>query len=525
MSSSRLRGLCLVFLGLAIGCASPRAPTGGDKDITPPRIISEESTPNHQTNFSEKEITITFDEWVTLKDVLSQLVISPLMPEPPEVKLKGKSVMVELPDSLREETTYTINFGSAIADLNEGNVLENFSFVFSTGPVLDSVSVFGRLMDAVTLMPASDVLVMLHPANADSAIYTTKPDYLVRSDKEGRWRLENIRRDTFAVMALADENLNFLYDLETESFGWLDEVMVTDKPKIILPDIMIFPKEIQPVVKDVIQPTQGWVKVVLKGSKPWPVPTFNPPIADAVTAWEADTFNVWFPASDFYEGYVLVPGDTMDIQAPRDVTTTPVSIFMQNNSGKLAPHKSARLYTPIPVKAIDTSFLLMRTDSMEKIQFDLSVENDDARYLILNAPWKSHTRYTMVATPGAVSNVLGNVVDTLRTIIQVVDSDEFGDLSITVNGLEDQKEYLMRLLLSGREIATHAIRQDTMFETIHKTLLPGKYQVEIIEDLNGNGLWDTGDFALRRQPERKMIFDLESLRAAWEVKSIITWQP
>lgn len=525
MSSSRLRGLCLVFLGLAIGCASPRAPTGGDKDITPPRIISEESSPNHQTNFSEKEITITFDEWVTLKDVLSQLVISPLMPMPPEVKLKGKSVIVELPDSLREETTYTINFGSAIADLNEGNILENFSFVFSTGPVLDSVSVFGRIVDAVTLMPAPEVLVMLHPANADSAIYTTKPDYVVRSDKEGRWRLENIRKDTFAVMALVDENLNFLYDLETESFGWLDEVLVTDVPKIILPDIMIFPKDIQPVVKDVIQPTQGWVKVVLKGSKPWPVPEFNPPIADAVTAWEADTFNIWFPPSQVYEGYVLVPGDTMEIKAIRDIKTTPVPIFMQNNSGKLAPYKSARLFTPIPVTAMDTSLILMRNDSMEKIQFELTVDTNDARYLTLKAPWKTSTRYTMVAAPGAVTNVFGNLSDTLFTVIQVAEPDEFGDLSITVNGLEKDKTYLMRLILSGREIATHSIRQDTMFETTHKTLLPGKYQVELIEDLNENGFWDTGDFALRRKPERKMIFELESLRAAWEVKSTITWQP
>ncbi len=525
MSSSRFRWLYLVFLGLAVACASPRPPTGGEKDILPPRIISEESTPNYQTNFSEKEITITFDEWVTLKDVLSQLVISPLMPESPDVKLKGKSVIVALPDSLKEETTYTINFGSAIADLNEGNILENFAFVFSTGPVLDSVTVYGTVVDAVTLLPAEDVLVMLHPANADSAIYTTKPDYIVRSDKEGKWRLDNIRADSFSVMVLVDENLNFLYDLETESFGWFDEVLVTDVPKIILPDILLFPKDIQPALADVIHPTQGWLKIVLRGRKPWPVPELKPAIPNAVTAWEADTFNIWYPPSQTYEGLVRVPGDTMEIPTLRDSRSTPDPVFMQNSSGKLAPYQSVRLFTPIPITAIDTSFIRVRTDSMEQIPFELTPESEDARYVILKAPWKSSTRYTLVAAPGAFTNVFGPVTDTLFSIIPVAETDEFGDLAITVNGLENDKTYIMRLILSGREIAKHNIRQDTVFEAVHKTLLPGKYQVEIIEDLNESGFWDTGDYSARRQPERKMIFDLESLRAAWEVNSTITWQP
>ncbi|MEO6130776.1 MAG: Ig-like domain-containing protein, partial [Saprospiraceae bacterium] len=154
-----------------MACASPKAPTGGERDTKPPAIIESASTPNKQTNFQEKEITITFDEWTTLKDIYTQLVISPLMPHAPEIKQKGKGIVIKLPDSLRANTTYTINFGNAIADLNEGNILENYAFIFSTGNVLDSIRLSGNVTYAFTLKPADGAWVMLYPVNEDSAVY------------------------------------------------------------------------------------------------------------------------------------------------------------------------------------------------------------------------------------------------------------------------------------------------------------------------------------------------------------------
>src|SRR5688572_11669522 len=108
----RCRFLAFIATVLIISsCASPKPLSGGESDTAPPVIIEEESTPNQQTNFKENQVVLTFDEWVALKDVYSQLVISPPMPDEPEIKQKGKSIIIDLPDSLREETTYTINFG------------------------------------------------------------------------------------------------------------------------------------------------------------------------------------------------------------------------------------------------------------------------------------------------------------------------------------------------------------------------------------------------------------------------------
>lgn len=526
MVLNRLLKGCFYFIPILVftDCASPRAPTGGDRDEEPPMIIAEESTPNQQTNFNEKEIIITFDEWFALRDVLSQLIISPLMPEQPVVKQKGKSIFITLPDSLKEKTTYTINFGSSIADLNEGNVLENFAFVFSTGPVLDSVFVAGRVIDAVTLKPAADVLVMLHPINEDSAVYKNKPEYVARTDKEGKWKLANIRSDSFRVVALKDANLNFLYDQETEYFGWYEGTLRTETPKILLPDLLVFPKELRRSIRDVIHDSPGWLKIVMGGPKPYELPSFLPPIENAVSVWDGDTIHFWYPPELNYQGNAILVNDTSKILPAKQSKAKPRDFRIKNLTGKLTPHGTAQLFSSIPFRSIDTSKMSLIVDSLEQVPFTIQKDSVDARILLLKGKWKMNSNHLLTVLPRGFINALGDENDTIRASIQVADLDAFGDLTVKVNGLDSNLIYLVTLKIGSKEIVTNKANEQSDIVFVHKGLMPGKYQVEIVEDINGNGYWDTGDFHLKRQPERKMIFELESLRAAWEVESSITWQ-
>jgi hypothetical protein len=121
-----------------------------------------------------------------------------------------------------------LNFGNGIQDLNEGNKLENYSFIFSTGTFLDSIQLNGKVTDAGTLKPAADIWVMLYPTGNDSLVYMQKPEYLTKTNKEGMWSISNVRNDSFLVVALKDENLNFIYDQENELFGWLDHVQYSN---------------------------------------------------------------------------------------------------------------------------------------------------------------------------------------------------------------------------------------------------------------------------------------------------------
>lgn len=505
-------------------CAAPKSPTGGPRDELPPVIIQEESTPNQQTNFKEDEITITFDEWFTIKDVASQLVISPLMPEQPVVKQKGKSIIISLPDSLRENTTFTLNFGSSIADLNEGNVLENYAFVFSTGDVLDSVKMSGKVTNAVTLVPAEGVWVMLYPVGEDSAVYKRKPEYVAKTNKEGKWAMSNIRADSFSVVALKDDNLNFLYDQDTELFGWIDYNIYTLRPIAILPEIMVFPKERQPLIRDVIHTVPGWIKVIVDGPIPKEVPRFNPEVEGSVTAWDGDTLHVWYNSVKNYFGEAIILEDTTRIKIAPGASPISWPLRVTALTGRLHPLATAQFGVAVPLDVVDTARITLVNDSLGIVPYTLQIDSVNRKTISINAAWKPLSKYTLTFLPDAVKDIWGRMNDTIRHSIVVTAIDQFGDFTMIVEGLDSTKNYVV-LVKTGEVAAARFIIEKQSSTQLKKLgIAPGKYIIEIFEDLNGNGIWDSGDYHTRRQPERKMFFTPDPMRAGWEMETKITWQ-
>ena len=207
-------------------CAKMGSVSGGDKDESPPVMLGS-SPSNYSVNFTGKKFEVTFDEFIVLKNIMQELVVSPPLKERPVVKLKNKTMIVEINNELRENTTYTFNFGQAIADNNEGNPLPNFEFVFSTGPVLDSLSVYGKLYKAFDLkIPEEPYSILLHSGLSDSAVLKEIPMYVGKSDKKGYFSVNNLPADTFKVFVLKDQNNNFLFDLPNEEIAFLDTSIV-----------------------------------------------------------------------------------------------------------------------------------------------------------------------------------------------------------------------------------------------------------------------------------------------------------
>jgi hypothetical protein len=219
-------------LSVIYGCAKVGSPTGGAKDETPPEII--ESKPvNYSTNFNSKRIEITFDEYIQLKNIQQELLISPPLKERSENRLRGKSLIVDLNNELKENTTYTLNFGNAITDNNEGNVLANYEFVFSTGDHVDSMSVTGKLVNAFNLKPEEDpVLIMLYENLADSAPYIDIPSFIGKTNKDGSFAVNNIKADTLRIFALKDANSNLLFDASNEKIAFIDSSFILS-PELI----------------------------------------------------------------------------------------------------------------------------------------------------------------------------------------------------------------------------------------------------------------------------------------------------
>lgn len=218
----------LPLLLLTGGCAQQGAPTGGPQDEDPPDVVKTEPQ-NYSANFNAKRIEITFDEYLDMANFTQELVVSPPMETQPEIRMRRKTLIIEFEEELKEDVTYTFNFGEAIKDLNERNVLLNYEYVFSTGATLDSLSVKGTLKNAFDLtIPETPINVMLYTELADSMPLKQIPYYVGRTDKEGNFAVNNLRNGRYKLFVLKDGNNNFLFDLPTEQIAFLDTSLLVD---------------------------------------------------------------------------------------------------------------------------------------------------------------------------------------------------------------------------------------------------------------------------------------------------------
>ncbi|HTB32071.1 MAG TPA: Ig-like domain-containing protein, partial [Bacteroidia bacterium] len=212
-------------------CAIVVRPTGGPKDTTPPKVLGYLPA-NKSTHFNLKKIRITFDEYIQLKELNKQLIVSPPLKYPLQTILKGKTLEITLKDTLKDNSTYTFNFGNAIIDNNEGNVLKNFQYVISTGDHIDSLSVSGHVQDAFTHDPIKAGYVMLYSDLSDSAVYKKLPAYIALTDDQGNYRIENLSPGTYRTIAISKaQGGDYIYHPYTEGIGFksrLTEIQLPD---------------------------------------------------------------------------------------------------------------------------------------------------------------------------------------------------------------------------------------------------------------------------------------------------------
>jgi hypothetical protein len=211
-------------------CAKIGAPSGGPKDIAPPVILKSKPL-NKSTNFNGKHIELTFDEFINYQGMSQELVVSPPMEENPEIRMRGKTLIIEFLDELRENTTYTLSFGETIKDLNEGNIQRNFEFVFSTGEKLDSLGVLGMALQAFDRQfPKTEdpFFVMLYENLSDSAPLLEIPDYLGKITPQGAFLINNVKPGTYRLFALQDMNRSYKYDVPEEMIGFIDTTLLLD---------------------------------------------------------------------------------------------------------------------------------------------------------------------------------------------------------------------------------------------------------------------------------------------------------
>ncbi|WP_421794550.1 Ig-like domain-containing protein [Haliscomenobacter sp.] len=536
----RILGILWVVL---YSCATPQPPLGGPKDETPPRIDTPRSTPNYQVNFKKQPIEIVFNEWIQQpQDVAKQVVVSPpIRYMGTLLKLKGKVLVIEFDDreELQENVTYTINLGEAIKDLSEGNAAKDLRFVFSTGPILDSLGMQGEVRDFITQKPLENILVMVYSKLNDSIVKKERPLYFGKTNKEGRFSIKNMREGEFKVFALEDANQPYLYDAATEKIAFADSLVRTGIDTNAQVSLRIF-SEI-PTLRLLNTDAKRYGLVNLQFNQP----PKDVQIAAATPGFQLrteiirDTLKVWYAGTSTAANWSLdvrkdsTFKDTLRIKtfAPETYLRT-AKLTLQNADlkefQKLNPEKPLILTFNHPLISFDINKLTVVEDSVRKISPSMiEIDSLNSRRLILQYRWVESSKYQLRFAPGAVRDIYAlGFRDTVRYNFQAMPRKNYGNIDLKVENLDSTRHYVMELMLGENTEPVQRERIDlkTNARFIYKVMEPSTYKIRLFEDLNRNGEWDTGNYFKHQQPEPIYIRDLEALRPNWDLEVTADWE-
>ena len=520
----------MILLGaLWMACANPIAPTGGPKDETPPKLDSLKSTPGLQTDFKPREIELSFDEWIKLDNPSQQILISPPLNKRPKIELRGKTVKISLDkeEILRENVTYTIQFGEAIKDLNEGNILRNFRYVFSTGPVLDSLTLTGKAVKAYEQTPYENITVMLHQTATDSVVVKETPYYFARTNKQGFFRFENIAAGDYKIFALNDANQNYKFDNLSEETGFLKERILV--PQENLSDsaltLSLFTQPLnfrllennhyRQVSKLVFNRPPGDVSLAAEEGL-----TLNTTFVEEDTLWVwHDTLfsqTVWHLQSlpDYFDT-VKVYRDSV-----KWFTSSPRITLASRNT--LYPGHPVEVLASQPVIRADSS-RIGYLDSIGWVAVPVTIDSVYPYRLLLKYPWLPDKRYRVVFLPNALLTSAYNPHDTLKVDLNFANPERFGGLNLHVTGLDSASSYVLNLVVDNKVVRQEKISLLDHYKVQWLGLEPGQIHVHIFEDKNGNGRWDPGHYWRYLYPEPIKWLKIENLKANWTVDNRINW--
>lgn len=497
--------------------------TGGEKDVKPPKEV--ESFPkNGSTNFSADEIEIEFDEFIQTQNLNAQLIVSPLMETPPEITVKNKKLIIKLKDTLTENTTYSLNFGSAISDITENKPFPNYKYVFSTGDYVDSLSYSGTIINAKDLTPQEKIYVLLYNQFEDSVPLKEKPRYIAVSDKEGNYNITNIAAGQYKLFAINDINNNYLFDLPNEEIAFSDELItINESSKNNILKLFKEENSIQYIVKSKHK-KYGKIDVILNSP---PTELAITPLVNIPEEWSVketnlnnDSLTFWILPSvtnneidlEFKDNNGVI--DTLNFTLINEKKFKDSSLTVQSNIlGPFDLNKNILLEINRPHVAYYPDSLKLLEDSIV-IQPNESLINTDVRDFELTYNFKENTNYQLIIPPNTFEDIYGIKNDTTIISFKTKKLTDYGTiaLNITPNFTEN---YIIQLVKNKNVIQQNFMAGSSLIN--YKYLLPGNYQLKLIIDTNNDKEWTTGNYINKQQPEKIIFYEKEiTIRANWD---------
>jgi uncharacterized protein (DUF2141 family) len=462
--TSFLALIVIVFYVAAInnGCANPIAPSGGPRDSLPPVLIA--VTPKDSSeNFNAKKVSFSFNEFVEVANVHDNLIVSPVPKIEPIVESKLRTVTIKIKDTLEANTTYAYNFGDAIKDINEGNILKNFTYVFSTGDHIDSLELTGRVEVAETGQPDSTLIVMLHRNGDDSALIKEKPRFIAKLDSLGRFHFRHLPAGIFYLYALKDEGGQKKYLSKKQLFAF------ADKPVTI-------------------------------GSNNLPVTMY--------AFLEKDT------SKPFSASAAPKPAAAKTDKDKEKDKRLKFSLNLENGQQDLLGKLEFTFADPL--KKFDSSKVQFTDEAFKPITNYSFVKDSSNKKLTLSYKWPENTMFNLIVDKEFAEDSSGRKIprtDTLK--FKTFKESDYGNVTIRFNNLDLSKKPVLQILQSGTiKDSARLVSKDFRI----KLFKPGEYEMRILFDANGNAVWDTGEFfGKRRQPEKVVAIKRKlNVKANWD---------
>lgn len=525
--------IIIMTISLLASCASIGAgPKGGPRDSIPPKVLS--ILPKNLTrNFNAKKIVITFDEYFKLVDQFKQFSVSPDLPVLPALKIKGKSLEITIPDSLEKNTTYTLNFGKAIADVNESNVLKNFSYVFSTGAELDSLSISGTITNALTGKPEIEAVALVFPLAKDSLFGKRKASIYTLTDSSGRYKIKNLRSDTYKVYALKEQNADKVYQQSSDEVGFIKTPVVLKKDTQNL-NMVIFKENARTFhINERRLNPDGSISMAFNQKLKDPAITIiDPKEIDAAKkvrfSKDGDSVKIWLNDLSFDSTKVSITDagkllQTVNFNRGKKETYTRNLVATDNIEGNLLnPNKPLKFHFPFPMVSADASKITLLEDSVAKTDFVLQKDSADFLSYYFKYPWKANTLYDIKFGAGSFTAIFNTKNKEFTRKFELAKADDYGTLQVKIVTPEPNKQYILEVVNEAKAVVNTLIisRDTTVSFTKYRA---GKYFIRVIYDNNKNGKWDTGNVAEGVQPEKVWNEPKElSIRANWDRNEVIT---
>ncbi|RYE26897.1 MAG: hypothetical protein EOP42_20045, partial [Sphingobacteriaceae bacterium] len=475
---------------------------------------------------------LDFDEYFKLSNQYQEISISPAQEKQPEYRIKQKSLVISLKDSLQKNTTYVFSFGKAIGDVNENNILKNFTYVFTTGNEIDSLNISGKVINSETQEPEKEVTVFIFTQKQDSLLFgKKKPSYYSVTDTAGNFRISNLRADSYKIYALKEASANRIFDNDNELIGILSKNinLKKDTSGIQLELFKPIPQKFR-VTERRIDPDGKLFYSFNKGILQPEIKILQNETLDKQKVVEfnrnADTARVYLRDMTFdsVKAVILSAGKPLDTitlrRGKRDTYKRNLNIN-NNAGGLLKPKTGLTLTANFPIESVNEAQIVLNEDSVPKYGFSLEKDTSLLKSYTLKYPWKADKHYDVVLNEGAFIDIFSNKNKKNTISFQLNKEENYGSMVFTVNIPDPAKNYLVELLSAEKKvIKTVLVKQSGKIS--FNDYAVGKYRVRVIYDLNKNGKWDTGDLKKRTQPEPIWYFDKDlSLRANWEMNETI----